>query len=153
MANIAAKLRTYQNRVLAQNSHKKFVGVVSESNACHALFSKQKCWHNLPKKPTVCSMKTFLFFQHSIHYILITITQNNKERNNHIISSNVAKQMAQKELKKNWLMRLKKGATNLARQKYQACWSRKIRDLKKTLLCQILSYDKICKTLLHVKLG
>jgi len=36
-------------------------------------------------------MKTFLFFQHSIHYILITITQNNKERNNHIISSNVAK--------------------------------------------------------------
>jgi len=42
----------------------------------------------------------FLFFQHSIHYILITITQNNKKRNNHIISSNVAKQMAQKELKK-----------------------------------------------------
>ena len=91
VANIAEKLQAYQNRVLAQNSHKKFVGVVSESNACHALFSKQKCWHNLPKKPTVCSMKTFLFFQHSIHYILITITQNNKERNNHIISSNVAK--------------------------------------------------------------
>jgi hypothetical protein len=66
-------------------------------------------------------MKTFLFFQHSIHYILITITQNNKERNNHIISSNVAKQMAQKELKKKQLMRLKKGATNLARQKYQVC--------------------------------
>jgi len=52
------------------------------------------------QKPTVCSMKKFLFFQHSIHYILITITQNNKKRNNHIISSNVAKQMAQKELKK-----------------------------------------------------
>jgi len=44
-------------------------------------------------------MKTFLFFQHSIHYILITVTQNKKEKNNHI-SSNVAKQMAQKELKK-----------------------------------------------------
>jgi hypothetical protein len=43
VANIAEKLHTYQNRVLAQNSHKKFVGVVSESNACHALFSKQKC--------------------------------------------------------------------------------------------------------------
>ena len=43
VANIAEKLHTYQNRVLAQNSHKKFVGVVSKSNVCHALFSKQKC--------------------------------------------------------------------------------------------------------------
>jgi len=69
VANIAEKLHTYQNRVLAQNSHKKFVGVVSESNACHALFSKQKCWHNLPKKNQQCAAWKHFFFS-SIPYII-----------------------------------------------------------------------------------
>ena len=68
VANIAEKLHTYQNRVLAQNSHKKFVGVVSESNACHALFSKQKCWHNLPKNQQCAAWKHFFFS--SIPYII-----------------------------------------------------------------------------------
>ena len=68
VANIAEKLHTYQNRVLAQNSHKKFVGVVSKSNVCHALFSKQKCWHNLPKNQQCAAWKHFFFS--SIPYII-----------------------------------------------------------------------------------
>lgn len=94
MANIAANLHTYQSRVLSQNSHKKMW--VWSPNQMPATPSFPNKSVDTTYQKTNSVQHENIFFQHSIHYILITITQNNKERNNHIISSNVA----QKELKK-----------------------------------------------------
>ena len=89
----------------------------------HPLFQKQNkniVLTQFYQKTNSVQHEKILFFQHSIHYILITITTQDKssEKKKKItlfqVYTNVVKpRSARKKL------RLKKGATNLARQKNQ----------------------------------